>query len=310
MDLTPTPSPRRGARRADRYRQESGVAPSSELMARTAPAAPRQPIPPAPTAVPVPAALRPRPEQVRQEAPPPAMARPKAPPRRVDKPDRRMPRWLFASIVGMAFILLTLFTAQSLMQAYLIRQQQAREAAYQRVLENHPLLYRDWIEHYAAENNLQPAFVAAIIMNESSFRKDAESNVGARGLMQMMPDTAEWIAGKLDMDNYAFGHMFDPETNIRFGCWYLGYLSRLFRGDPVTVASAYHAGQGEVTGWLSDRRMSPDGVALNLDSMMDGPTKTYAGRVTKAYGIYDALYFTQADETGSGADDGADDDPA
>ena len=305
MDLTPTPSPRRGTRRADRYKQESGVAPSSELMARTAP-----PSEAAPAAVPVPAALRPRPEPPRQEPPSPAMARPKAPPRRVKTNDHRMPMWLFSALIGMMFLCLALFTAQSLMQAYLVRQQQARDAAYQKVLDNHPLLYREWIEQYAYENNLQPAFVAAIIMNESSFRKDAESNVGARGLMQMMPDTAQWIAGKLDMDNYAFGHMFDPETNIRFGCWYLGYLSRMFRGDPVTVASAYHAGQGEVTGWLSDRSMSADGVKLDLDRMRDGPTKTYAGRVTKAYGIYDAIYFRPQVDEAADAAAGSSADPA
>ena len=123
----------------------------------------------------------------------------------------------------------------------------------------------------------------------------AESSVGARGLMQLMPDTAEWIAGKMKVSGYAFDRMFDPESNISFGCWYLKYLSGLFQGDPVCVACAYHAGQGQVNAWLSDSRYSSDGVTLNLDRLLDGPTKTYAGRVIRTYGIYQALYYSQPD---------------
>lgn len=76
-----------------------------------------------------------------------------------------------------------------------------------------------------------------------------------------------------------------------YGCWYLSYLSRLFDGDPVTVTSAYHTGQGEVSSWLRNKEYAPDGKALSLTGMPDGPTKTYAGKVTKDYGIYDAIYF-------------------
>ncbi|MBE5804973.1 MAG: lytic transglycosylase domain-containing protein [Clostridiales bacterium] len=180
------------------------------------------------------------------------------------------------------------------MRAYIVQQQRAREAAYQKVLDNHPIYHMDLIERYANENNLQPAFVAAIILNESSFRTNAESGIGARGLMQLMPDTAEWIAGKLGDTHYSFDRMYEAEPNIRYGCWYLNYLSRLFRGDPVTVAAAYHAGQTTVTGWLDDPAMSPDGLKLSLEGMKDGPTKTYAGRVTQAYAIYDAIYYQEA----------------
>ena len=99
----------------------------------------------------------------------------------------------------------------------------------------------------------------------------------------------------MKISGYAFDRMYDPQSNIRFGCWYLRYLSGLFRGDPVCVACAYHAGQGQVTAWLSDPALSDDGVTLHLERMADGPTKTYVGRVTKAYGIYQALYYNGAD---------------
>ena len=89
--------------------------------------------------------------------------------------------------------------------------------------------HRDLVERYAAEQSISPALVAAVIYSESRFRQDAVSRLGARGLMQLMPDTAEWIAQKLDeTDGYTFDRMFNPETNIRYGCWYLGFLSRWF----------------------------------------------------------------------------------
>ena len=272
---TPTPTPQRN-RRADRYKQDSGIAPSPELLQRTA------------SPIPAPAAA---------EAPPPVMARPKPAPRRTEK--RKLPLWITAGIIVLLILLLALLAAQNLMQAYIVQQQNAREAAYQKIVDNHPIYYKDLIDQYAAENNLQPAFVAAIILNESSFRTDAESNVGARGLMQLMPDTAEWISGKLGDSYYSFDHMWEAEQNIRYGCWYLNYLSKLFRGDPVTMASAYHAGQTTVTGWISDPAMSPDGLSLSLSGMKDGPTKTYAGRVTQAYAIYDALFYQTAPAPGA-----------
>ena len=166
------------------------------------------------------------------------------------------------------------------------------------------ITYQPLIERYAAEYNLRPAFVAAIIRNESSFRTDAESSVGARGLMQLMPDTAEWIAGKIGDSNYSFDHLYDAETNIRYGCWYLNYLSKLFRGDAVLVSSAYHAGQTTVTRWLSDKGISSDGVTIPVDKLPDGPTKQYAGRVTTSYGIYEALLYPNESAEAAGAADG------
>ena len=209
------------------------------------------------------------------------------------KSEWKMPSPVVTALVVAFFILLGMFTANALMKAYLRQQSDARALAYQRVVDHHPLVYREAIEKSAAEFNLEPAFVAAIIMNESSFRPTAESSVGARGLMQLMPDTAEWIAHKLKVESYSFERMFDPESNIRFGCWYLNYLSGLFRGEPHCVTAAYHAGQGQVTAWLSDPGRSNNGITLNMDGIPDGPTKSYVGRVTQDYGIYQALYFEE-----------------
>lgn len=222
----------------------------------------------------------------------------------------RLPVWLTWTIVGLCIVLLGLLAAHYLMQAYLTTRAAEWETARQNTLsyyhvvegENgNSITYQSLIERYAAEYNLRPAFVAAIIRNESSFRTDAESSVGARGLMQLMPDTAEWIAGKIGDSNYSFDHLYDAETNIRYGCWYLNYLSKLFRGDAVLVSSAYHAGQTTVTRWLSDKSISSDGVTIPVDKLPDGPTKQYAGRVTTSYGIYEALLYPNESAEAAGA---------
>ncbi|MBE5768639.1 MAG: hypothetical protein E7333_03500 [Clostridiales bacterium] len=299
MQSTPTPPIRN--RRAARYEEEHPHQPTPAPMAEMPRQAVRheagylQPPTPAPMA----------PMSRQAETPPPVMARPKydrpaAKPRPEKAPAAPLPRWLIAAVVILGLLVLALLASQNMMLAYLKQQQDARESSHQELMYNYHLTqkgddmrvtYQDWIEQYAAEYNLKPAFMTAIIRNESSFRTDAESSVGARGLMQLMPDTAEWIAGKLDIHNFHFDMMYDAQTNIRFGAWYLGYLSRLFRGDPVLVACAYHAGQTQVTQWLSDRSLSPDGLTIPLNNLREGSTKTYAGRVTKAYAIYQAMLY-------------------
>ena len=280
----------RRQRRSDRYRTDETPAVPSARAAELSPDVPA-----------------PKPERIRRsqedgapanrnEEPagrPVVMERPKSARR---KPSERkvawkLPAWLLVTLSVTAFLLLAAFTAHCLMGAYLRRQAETHQEEQLAIDRNYPYDYRELIETSAEEFNLNPAFVTAIIRNESSFRPSAESSVGARGLMQLMPDTAEWIAQKLKVDGYAFDRMYDPASNIRFGCWYLNYLNSLFRGDPVCVACAYHAGQGEVVSWLSNSAYSDDGVTLRLDSLLDGPTKAYAGRVIRDYGIYQEKYY-------------------
>ncbi|MBQ8556081.1 MAG: transglycosylase SLT domain-containing protein [Clostridia bacterium] len=347
------PNQRTRSRRADRLRQESGTAPSGELMQRTwqMPEVPAQPVQQAMPVQPAqrdwqmtPSAPAPRPK--RQVTPtavrnstPKALQRPAAPVqsgwsmpdsapapiqrrnsdvpaalrrKAIDEPapaeasaehtrKKPIPGWLTAALTIMLLVVMALVAAQYLMQAYLVTAEEERLAAKDAILANYHvteddqgrrITWQDSIERYAAQYNLQPAFVAAVIRNESSFRTNAESSVGARGLMQLMPDTAEWIAGKLDDDSYTFDSMYDAETYIRYGCWYLGYLSEQFGGDPVLVCAAYHAGQGEVRSWLDDRSISPDGRTVPLDNVPISETRQYAGRVTQAYGIYQALLYS------------------
>lgn len=219
--------------------------------------------------------------------------------RRAYRRPARMDRWLMALLIFLLVIIIGLILAKALMESYLYTRQVAREAAHQKLLAEHPLpqQYLAAIEEAARENNVKPAFLAAIILCESSYRKDAQSSVGAMGLMQVMPETAAWIAGKLnEKDTFSPELMYDPLMNIRYGSWYIGYLSERFRGDPVLVASAYHAGQGEVSGWLQNPDYSLDGQTIHINDMVDGPTKQYAQRVVSAYAIYERLYFTKEEQ--------------
>lgn len=301
MDVSPTPGSRPRHRRSDRYAEEI-EAPQPQEAPQTVP----QPYVPTPP----PIFDEPVPPRRTARARRPLMDEPAAEKPREEPEKPRMPGWLIAALTGCFLLILALIAAQAMMMAYLKQQEDARLTAHQALLDYYHvqenggaarITYQDWIERYAGEYNLQPAFLAAVIRNESSFRTDAVSSAGARGLMQMMPDTAAWIAGKLGVGNFSFDSMFDAETNIRFGAWYLGYLSKLFRGDAVLVSAAYHAGQTTVTQWLSDRSISEDGATIPLEKLRDGPTKTYAGRVTQAYGIYQALLYPD-EPFGEGAD--------
>lgn len=154
------------------------------------------------------------------------------------------------------------------------------------------LEYRDLIEHYSIEQGLDPALVASMIYNESRFNPSAVSRVGARGLMQIMPETGAWLAGKFgEAANYTPDRLFDVNTNLRYGCWYLGYLARTFGGDVVKMAAGYHAGQGRVAEWLKDPAISPDGRTLPVARIPYPDTKQYVERVVKTHAIYRKLYW-------------------
>ena len=163
----------------------------------------------------------------------------------------------------------------------------------------HPLLFPEFILPYAKKFDLDPALISSVILCESSYDPKAVSRLGARGLMQIMEDTGEWIAHRLHEDaSYRFDQMFDPETNIRYGSWYLSYLYRRFQQDTVNTVCAYHAGQGNVDSWLKNAAYSKDGI--HLDMIPTDDTAQYCRRVLHATEVYHKYYFPA--ETLSSAD--------
>ena len=142
----------------------------------------------------------------------------------------------------------------------------------------YPKKYKNYVTFYAAENNLDSALVYAVIKAESNFDKNATSKSGAMGLMQLMPTTAKWIAEELG-DDYSEVNLYNPETNVRYGCFYLKYLFERF-SDVDAVVCAYNAGESVVKNWLDDN----DTIS---ESKIDYPeTKAYLKRVKGFYKVY------------------------
>lgn len=212
----------------------------------------------------------------------------------------RVPAALRTVILGLCLVLFVTATV-AVTRSYMAAQEERRrleaEAAER---AQHPLVYADLITQYAGSQSLDPALVSAIILCESSFDPQAESRLGARGLMQLMEETAGWVAHKLGEDDaaYTFDRLYDPETNIRYGTWYLAYLSRRFDGDAKKIVCAYHAGQGNVDAWLKNPQYSSDGVTLDVIPTDD--TATYASRVLRARDVYRKYYFPVSDEAQEG----------
>ena len=150
----------------------------------------------------------------------------------------------------------------------------------------YPLRYEGYIKKYAKEYELDPCLVMGVIKAESNYIHDAHSGV-ARGLMQITDDTAQWIAGKLNMKNFDGDDIEDPETNIRMGCYYLNYLINHYGGTDVALAE-YNGGMGNVTRWLSDKKYSEDGKTLDYIPFKE--TREYVEKVNKYTETYRKTY--------------------
>ena len=213
--------------------------------------------------------------------------------KRSKKSAARFPvRTVIVLALALAAAVAALLTSRTAL-ARLRAQREEEAAAYERLVAQHPVNgTRQWIERYAAENGIEPAVVAASILNESSYNPKATSGKDARGLMQIVPDTFKQIRDALG-ENTTFDDMYDAETNIRYGCWYLGYLSRIFNGDPVETACAYHAGPNNVKLWIMKYAADQQNLLIeeipNVEPLKD--TRNYAGKVMDDYAIYFQHYY-------------------
>lgn len=153
----------------------------------------------------------------------------------------------------------------------------------------YPRTYSEIVTAEAAENGLDPNLVYAVIRQESGFDPDAKSGAGAIGLMQMTPDTFEWLQKKEGKGTLLESTaLYEPSVSIRYGC---RFLSILLKKYPVrhTALCAYNAGQGRVDGWLEDKTISKDGK--NLNTVPYAETKKYAQKVEENYRQYQELYL-------------------
>lgn len=148
-----------------------------------------------------------------------------------------------------------------------------------------PVEYRAEVVNAARENGVDPLLVYAVIKTESDFVKDAVSKAGAEGLMQIMPQTAEWVAWRRGTEHRA-EMIFDPQYNIDVGCYLLAYLLDYYNGNLDLTLAAYNAGKGAVDNWLDNSEYF-DGNELNIPY---NETKKYVAKVKYAYEKYKKIY--------------------
>ena len=169
-----------------------------------------------------------------------------------------------------------------------------KRSEYEYKLATHPLGYSEFVEKYADEYGLDKYVIYAFIRTESGFDPGAVSNTGARGLMQIMEISFDWIKFKLgDGDDVTFDDMFDPETNIRYGSYLVSYLTEHF-GCTETAAAAYFSGIGEVGEWVGDPEYSSDGV--HLDTIPSKNAAHYVNKINNALSTYYELYEQERKE--------------
>jgi soluble lytic murein transglycosylase len=140
----------------------------------------------------------------------------------------------------------------------------------------YPTPYENLLRARAKEFDVDEAWVYGLVRQESRFNASARSSVGASGLMQIMPDTAKWIAGKLGIKGWRQGTETDPETNVNFGTYYLKEMLVRLDGSPVLASAAYNAGPGRAQNW---RATVPLEGAIYIDTIPFTETRDYVRKV-------------------------------
>ena len=151
----------------------------------------------------------------------------------------------------------------------------------------YPREYAEYVETYAEQYGVPETLIFAVIRTESGFDSGAVSHAGAVGLMQIMPDTFAWLTNEMLFDHLDEGLLYDPETNIKYGTY---YLSRLYDryGDWELALAAYNGGQGNVDEWLEDSAYA-DGEG-GLKEIPFRETRQYVKKALKARDVYERLY--------------------
>lgn len=149
--------------------------------------------------------------------------------------------------------------------------------------------YRDQLKAAARQLDLDEAWVNGLIRQESRFIAQAKSRVGASGLMQLMPATAKWVAGKIGLKDWHWSQVTEIETNLSLGTYYLRHVLDTLDGSPVLASAAYNAGPGRARAWRADQTME---AAIYAETIPFNETRDYVKRVM-ANSSYYASNFSQ-----------------
>ena len=150
-----------------------------------------------------------------------------------------------------------------------------------------PLHHEEAIRRQAHEKRLDPSLIAGVIYAESKF-SDSTSSAGALGLMQLLPSTAHFIAGRSGGTAFTTEDLSTPEINIAYGSWYLRYLLDRYGDDEVLALAAYNGGMGNVDRWVAEARAR--GEALDVADIPFPETRAYVERVLDARREYRRTY--------------------
>jgi soluble lytic murein transglycosylase len=151
-----------------------------------------------------------------------------------------------------------------------------------------PLRHEDIIRQQARDKGLDAALIAGVIYTESRFR-DQTSAAGAKGLMQLMPATADYIARKSGGTAFVQGDLASPQVNIAYGSWYLRHLLDKYGGNELLALAAYNAGEGAVDKWRS--AASARGETFRAADHIPFPeTRAYVERALDARARYRREY--------------------
>ncbi|MEO1385753.1 MAG: transglycosylase SLT domain-containing protein [Cyanobacteria bacterium J06634_6] len=149
----------------------------------------------------------------------------------------------------------------------------------------YPFPYPDLILGWAKERELNPLLVTALVRQESRFQPDIRSVVGAVGLMQVMPETGDWISEQIGESNFTLS---DPTDNVKFGTWYLDFTHRQYGDNSLYAVASYNAGPGAVSTWIEEKEFT------NADEFVEQipypETKGYVESVFGGYWNYLRLY--------------------
>ena len=149
--------------------------------------------------------------------------------------------------------------------------------------------YRDILKAHAAKVDLDEAWVLGLIRQESRFVADIKSSAGASGLMQLMPGTAQWVAGKLGLKNWRWTNVNDVDTNLSLGTYYLRHVYDYLDNSPVLASAAYNAGPGRARAWRPQTSME---AAIFAENIPFNETRHYV-KLVMANASYYANLFTQ-----------------
>jgi soluble lytic murein transglycosylase len=153
--------------------------------------------------------------------------------------------------------------------------------------------YRDVVKTQTTHLALDEAWVYGLIRQESRFAANAKSRVGASGLMQIMPGTAKWVAGKLGLKDWRWSQVTEVGTNVSLGTYYLKHVLDTLDGQPVLASAAYNAGPGRARAWRPDAAVEG---AVYAETIPFSETRDYVKRVMANAGYY-AYNFGQQLQT-------------